>query len=798
MRTIPDSTYRVQLNSEFTFSDLDALVPYFKKLGVSHLYLSPIMEAAKGSTHFYDTFDYTSISKVLGGEKGFKSLAERCSASGIGLILDIVPNHMAVLNRFMIDYLRMGEKSLLRGLFDVDLDSPECKGKIIFPLLDFYPFDDPDRLKIAGDRMLIDENKMEFPIRSGSGNEGKTKSAVMGEQLFILTYWKEASRFVNYRRFFAVNDLIAIRMEKRKNFGSFHAKVNELISKGMIHGLRIDHIDGLYDPVTYLRRLRRISGNIPIWVEKILARDETLQEDWQVEGDTGYWARSKINSVFIDANNLNRIRKLFRRYGGERYEGEKYRVDLKIETSRKLFLSDLRKYSRLVQARFTARGIYGISIAGISEALTATIACLDQYRTYSKIRKVETCKWKEATEKAMKYFPLLSKELSSINLFIDQAGQDPKSSQVLKRIEQFTGAVMAKSMEDCYFYRYTALLSTCIVGFMPFENKYEDIEVHSFFSNLQQSGKRPMITLSTHDTKFGEDAIARFNALSDIIGDWEDLLKTFPVKSEIKEYDKYRILQVILGTFYTYDKEYLERLGSYTIKAIRESGEDTNWEYPSSKYEQSCLEFANKSVEKLNKEWKGLLSKIQYLGGLNSLSQTIIKFMAPGVPDTYQGSESLNLSFVDPDNRRAVDFRSLSERLENVYSNMPILNLKNIRTGDLKLFLTSKLLSLRSDFSSFFINGRYRPLEFEGKNSASLFGFSYTLDDRILLIMVSRHHQSLLNGFSYKPECWQGTKVRGIALSKRKVRNLITGKPVNNILLTEIMSDYPFAVVEVS
>lgn len=798
MPTIPDSTYRVQLNSEFTLSDLDALVPYLKKLGVSHLYLSPIMEAAKGSTHFYDTFDYTSISKVLGGEKGFESLAERCSDSGIGLILDIVPNHMAVLNRFMIDYLRMGEKSLLRGLFDVDLDSPECGGKIIFPLLDFYPFDEPDRLKIAGDRMLIDENKMEFPIRSGSGSEGKTKSEVMGEQLFVLTYWKEASRFVNYRRFFAVNDLIAIRMEKRKNFDSFHAKVNELTSRGLIHGLRVDHIDGLYDPVTYLRRLRKISGDIPIWVEKILARDEILQEDWLVEGDTGYSARSRINSVFIDANNLNRIRKLFRRYGGERYEGEKYRVDLKIETSRKLFLSDLRKYSRLVQARFTARGIYGISVAGISEALTATIACMDQYRTYSKTRKVETGKWKEATEKAMKYFPLLSKELSSINLFIDQASQDPRSFQVLKRIEQFTGAVMAKSMEDCYFYRYTALLSKCIVGFMPFENKYEDIEVHSFFSNLQQSRKRPMITLSTHDTKFGEDAIARFNALSDIIGDWEDLLKTFPVKSEIKEYDKYRILQVILGTFHTSDKEYLERLGSYIIKAIRESGEDTNWEYPSSKYEQSCLEFASKSVEKLNKEWKGLISKIHYLGGLNSLSQTILKFMAPGVPDTYQGSESLNLSFVDPDNRRPVDFRSLFERLENVYSNRPIFDLKNILNGDLKLFLTSKLLSLRSDFSPYFINGRYRPLEFEGKNSGSLFGFSYTLGDRIMLIMVSRHHHSFLNGFSYKPECWQGTKVRGIALSKRKVRNLITGKPVNNILLTEIMSDYPFAVLEVS
>ncbi|MCL4452112.1 MAG: malto-oligosyltrehalose synthase [Candidatus Thermoplasmatota archaeon] len=798
MRKIPYSTYRVQLNSEFTFSDLEATVPYFKKLGVSHLFLSPIMEAAKGSTHFYDTFDYTSISEVLGGDKGLESLAERCSASGIGLILDIVPNHMTVLNRFMIDYLRKGKKSFLRELFDVDLDSPESRRKIIFPLLDFYPFQEPDRLQIVGDSIMVDNDKMKFPILSGSWNKRKATATLIGEQLYILTYWKEAFRLVNYRRFFAVNDLIAIRIEKKKNFDSFHAKVNQLISKGMIHGLRIDHIDGLYDPVTYLRRLHKIAGDLPVWVEKILARDEILQEDWQVEGDTGYSARARINSVFIDGNNLNRIRKLFRRYGGDSYEGEKYRVFLKTETSKTLFLSDLKKYSRLIQGRFTASGIHGVSVEAISDALNATIACMDQYRTYSKINRVETRKWKKATKRAMKYFPPLSRELSCINFFIDLASVDTKSLLILKRIEQFTGAVMAKSMEDCYFYRYTALLSTCIVGFMPFEDRYEDIEVHNFFSNLQRSGKKPMITLSTHDTKFGEDAIARFNTLSDMIGDWECLLKSFSVKSEIKEYDKYRILQVILGTFYNYDEEYIERLRSYITKALRESRENTNWEYPSAKYEQLCLEFANKSVDILEKEWNGLISKIQYLGGLNSLSQTVIKFMAPGVPDTYQGSESLNLSFVDPDNRRPVDFKSISERLENIYSTMPALNLENICSGDLKLWITSKLLSIRSGFYSYFMNGSYNPLEFEGINSGSLFGFSYSLGDRIMLIIVSRHHQSILNGFSYEPECWKGTKLRGLAQPVQNVKNLITGMQANTIDLAEIMSEYPFAVVEVS
>ena len=794
MKSLPSSTYRVQLNSGFTFSDLEEELPYFKKLGISHIYLSPIMEAAEGSTHFYNTHDFTSISSVLGGEKGFESLALACSRSGIGLILDIVPNHMSILNRFMLDYLEYGRKSQYRYLFDIDLDASEYPGKLILPLLDFYPFQERDRIKIFGGSVLVDNGRIKLPASTSCSDTVKIEEC-LAEQNYVLTHWKEASRIINYRRFFAVNDLIAIRTERRKNFDLFHSKVKDLISRGFIQGIRVDHVDGLYDPLTYLRRLRRLCGKLPIWVEKILARNEKIRNDWPVEGDTGYAARSRINSVFVDLGSLEALKDLFGRNGGKKYEGEKYRIDLKIETSRHLFHSDIKKYSRLIQDSLLSIKAAGLSIQGISEALTATIASLEQYRTYSSYKMVESEKWLHAVDKADKYFPELSQELAGIRLFVKHASLERKFCNVIGRLEQFTGAVMAKSMEDCFFYRYSALLSTCLVGAMPFEQPYSDAEVHTFFANIQQSGKKPMVTLSTHDTKFGEDAVARFNALSDLLPEWEDLLNRFGGVSEIEQYDKYRILQVILGTLDVSSNEYMDRLGSYIIKALRESGENTNWEYPSTHYEQKCLEFAGRSVVEIEDHWKDLLHKIRFLGGLNSLSQTVLKFMVPGVPDTYQGSESMNLSFVDPDNRRPVNFKYLFKRLQGLSLKRPSLNEESVLSGDLKIWLTSRLLSVRSDFLAHLYKGRYVPLQFTGKNRDKIFGFFYSLENSHIIILVGRHLDSMISDHTYKPEFWNGTSVRGLPGLKGNIRNLITGESVSSFLLEDVLNEYPFAVL---
>ena len=795
MRLLPDSIYRVQLNAGFTFSDLKEYLPYFKKLGVSHLYLSPIMEAVPCSTHFYNTYDFSAISSVLGGEKAFISLSEKSRNEGIGLILDIVPNHMTILNKFMLDYLEKGKNSHFKNLFDVDLKSSESRGKIVLPMLDFYPLEEPQRFKIFNHSIKIEGTSLILPIRR-KGKTMKSKQNIVADQHYILTHWKESSRFINYRRFFAVNDLIAIRMERKENFDLFHLKIRDLLHKDLIQGLRIDHVDGLNDAFTYLKRLNKLSGNHPVWVEKILARNESLRAEWPVEGDTGYSARARINSAFIDNESLDKVRKIFRKFGGDRYEGEEYRINLKIEISQKLFQSDFEKYSRFIKEILLSRGLIGISIKGISDALQATIALLDRYRTYTSLDSSETEVWMESVKRAKERFPFLSHELNCIEKFLDLVKIDRKSASVLRRIEQFTGAVMAKSMEDCYFYRYSALLSTCLVGSMPFDQPYSDAEIHAFFAGIQGGKRRPMTTLSTHDTKFGEDAVARFNAISDLHKDWAKFLDDFSVVLDIRSYDRYRILQAILGTYNKSDKDYRQRLYNYVIKALRESGENTNWEFPESDYENKCIRFADSAITEIEQSWGLFLKKIQYLGGLNSLSQTILKFMLPGIPDTYQGSETMNFSFVDPDNRRPASYRILFQRLKDVSASRPNLNEQSVTDGDLKIFLTSRLISIRTEFSDYFLNGKYFFLEFSGKNSDKLFGFYYGLSNRILLVIISRHHSSFVDINSYSPNCWAGTSMVNLPEIKGKMKDLITSSTLKGSDLTRILAEYPFTVVE--
>ena len=795
MRFLPDSIYRVQLSAGFTFSDLERLLAYFKKLGVSHLYLSPVMEAAPGSTHFYNTYDFNTISSVLGGEKAFISLSKKYRNEGMGLILDIVPNHMTILNKFMLDYLEKGKNSRFKNLFDLDLKSTESRGKIILPMLDFYPLEELQRFKISNNSIRIEGTNLILPL-SLKGNDMKSKQDILAEQHFLLTHWKESSRIINYRRFFAVNDLIAIRMERKENFDLFHLKIGDLLRKDLIQGLRIDHVDGLNDAFMYLKRLNKLSGNRPVWVEKILARNESLREEWPAEGDTGYSSRARINSAFIDKGSLDQVRKIFRKFGGDRYEGENYRIKLKIEISQKLFQPDFERYSRLIKGILLSKGLIGISIKGISEALQATIALLDRYRTYSGLDLSETGIWLESVKKAKEMFPFLCHELNCLEKFLDLVKIDRKSASVLHRIEQFTGSVMAKSMEDCYFYRYSALLSTCLVGSMPFDQPYSDTEIHAFFARIQAGKRRPMTTLSTHDTKFGEDAVARFNVISDLHKDWAKFLNEFSVVLDIEKYDRYRILQAILGTYTKSDKDYRQRLHNYIIKALRESGENTNWEFPNFDYEKKCIQFADLATTEIEKRWGLFLKSIQYLGGLNSLSQTTLKFMLPGIPDTYQGSESMNFSFVDPDNRRPIPYRILFQRLKDVSANRPNLNEYSVINGDLKLFLSSKLISIRKKFSDYFLNGKYFPLKFSGKNSDKLFGFYYMLSNRILLVIISRHHRFIMDNNIYSPNCWAGTSIDNLPETKGKMKDLITRSTFKGSDLSKILAEYPFTVLE--
>lgn len=795
------STYRIQLTGDFQFQDAEKSLNYFKHLGISHLYLSPIMEAAEGSRHFYDTFDFTHISKALGGEDSFRTFSRTARRKGIRIILDIVPNHMTILNRFMIDFLMNGKQSAYRTLFDIDLSYGDFPGRIILPLLDFYPFEHEDRFTLTDDSILANGGSLKLPRRRSDGKSRDVMST-LNNQAYVLTHWKEAARMINYRRFFAVNGLIAIKMESNKNFALFHSKIKELIDDDMIQGLRVDHIDGLYYPAAYLRRLHSILGDRPVWVEKVLARDENLDSAWPVEGDTGYAARSRINSVFLDPGKLADLRLLFGQFGGDRYEGESYRVNLKVETANRLFRADIRKYSGMIFHFLESKGCTGVSKDAIADALTSVIACMNQYRTYSSFRNSEYSKWIEFARIASVQFPGLENEINAFIVFLRYTDKDGKALNTLRKIEQFTGSIMAKSMEDCYFYRYSALLSTCLVGSMPYEQPYKDDEIHSFFFNIQKTGRRPMITLSTHDTKFGEDAIARFNSIQDFTIEWKNMLRFLSTSAAIKDYDVYRIVQVIAGTSDPSDHEYSTRLHSYIVKALRESRENTNWEHPSLAYEEACVKFATYALSELRNKFSDLLYSVTYFGSLNSMSQTILKFMLPGTPDTYQGSEVFNLSFVDPDNRRPVDFSSLSERLSRLENRVKTetlpLDMDKLMSGEFKLFLTWKLLSIRDKVSSYLIHGNYKPLEFSGRMRDHLFGFMYSLKGSSLLVVVTRHHRSFMTDRRYDNSCWDGTNIDNVPGMGNKISDLLCDRFLHGMDLTSILGLYPFAVLEVA
>ncbi|MHB1440534.1 MAG: malto-oligosyltrehalose synthase [Cuniculiplasma sp.] len=793
---MPKSTYRIQLSSNFTFSDLERQLNYLKELGISHLYLSPIMEAAEGSTHFYNTFDFTKISEVLGGEEGFRSLSGKSHGLGMGIILDIVPNHMTILNRFMIDYLQKGKKSGYEKLFDMDLNLSQNKGKLILPLLDFYPVEEIGRIKLNGGKILVDQGDLKLPFLENSEIRDDP-ILTLRNQIYVLTHFKESNRMINYRRFFAVNDLIGIRIEKKNIFDLFHRKIAQLMSENLIDGLRVDHVDGLNDPLQYLKRLNRLANSRPIWIEKILARDEYMDENWPVQGDTGYSARSRIISIFINEERLDQIKKIFRDYGGKRYEGERYRLNLKIEISKKLFQADLEKYSQHIKGVLETENISGISVKGISEALRVTISCFNEYRTYTDKRDRSHKIWEENIERARGFFPDLSQELFFISTFIKLSRVNRRAMNILKRIEQFMGAVMAKSMEDCYFFRYVALLSVCLVGSMPFEDHYSDLEIHEYFSSVNKSKKKPMINLSTHDTKFGEDAIARFNVLQDIIPEWNILLRRFNTYAGIREFDKYRVLEVILGTIDERDPEYENRLCSYLIKALRESGEETSWEKPSMDYEKNATNFALSALNVIRNDFREMLSKIEFFGGMYSLSQSILKFTFPGVPDTYQGSELINLSFVDPDNRRGINFGDLEKRFSRIRVVKPELKFEDVVDGSLKMWITWKLLSIRSKYDDIFTKGKYKPLEFSGLRSNNLFGFMYEKENKNILVIITRHYISFMNEKKYDADVWKGTRISNLPPMNENIRNFLATNRIRNLNLHEILLEFPFAILEV-
>ncbi len=738
------SAYRVQLTDSFGFGELRKTIPYLKKLGIRTLYLSPVLEAAPGSTHFYDVTDPEKISESLGGEKEFEEMLAEARKEGLSIMVDVVANHMALQNALLDDILSRGNKSEFYNFFDIDWYHPRAFGKLMLPVLERYASEmiRSNDIRFSGDRLFVDGFSLPFMADGIAVSRDEDIVSHLERQNYILTRGSSSGSMINYRRFFAVNSLIAMNMDSDHVFSYYHRKLFEYVDRGLIDAFRIDHVDGLHDPERYFLRLKEKYENLGILAEKILTAGENIPDSWNIDGTTGYESLREINGLFVDSNSLDEFRDIFREYAGSMYESPFYTEELKIETIERKFGGDIRNLARhIVSVKSSDISWYGVPQERVEYALKLVIAFFGRYRTYVSDSGGDIEPLVEAVDRAEKYQQQYRYEFSLLRSLILEAHENEDSRSALMKIQTFTGAVMAKAVEDCLLYRYVPLLSLNEVGISPYEDHIDRNSFFRHFEKISKSGLQTLNPLSTHDTKMGEDLRARYNALMDFRDLWEEFLESLPRNVWISKKDSYFIAQVMAAHGEYHDSEDRERVHSFIQKSLREGSEYTSWENPDQEYERECIAFADGISLSGSMEFKRLSSTLAEYGSLNTLSQTVLKIMLPGTADIYQGSEIYNTNFADPDNRRNVDFESLATMLENLDEIETPDGLSGLSKDEVKLWLTSRLLSVRSKYSEFIEKGKFVEVEWKGPGSEYISSFGYILRGDMLLTAATKHHR---------------------------------------------------------
>jgi (1->4)-alpha-D-glucan 1-alpha-D-glucosylmutase len=705
-RSVPVSTYRVQLHADHGFADVREQVPYLASLGVTHLYLSPILQAAPGSMHGYDVVDHALVSRDLGGEDALVALAGTAHEHDLGIVVDVVPNHMAVpeplhLNRQLWELLRDGRGSRFAHWFDVDWQ--HLDGKVGMPVLG-----DPLEQVVDAGELTLDEHEgapvlryfdQLFPVAPGT--EGADVLTVARAQHYVLDSWLHKATTLNYRRFFDVDTLIAVRVELQDVFDDSHAVLLDLHRRGVVDGFRIDHPDGLADPEGYLELLRDATGGAWVVAEKILEGDEELPRSWPTAGTTGYDAAKAITQALAPATG-DRLDRLWTGLGGD---ADLHAVEAraKREVVENLFQPELRRLARVTAA---AAG----DGRDRTEELAELLAHVDSYRAYVRLdRDVDAdsvdrihrlCGRAEATRPGMADTFLRLRELLLDSRATGEAGRD-----LVVRFGQTCGPVMAKGVEDTTFYRYHRLVALNEVGGDPSLLERPDPgALHTWAQRQAAHWPVAMTGLSTHDTKRSEDVRSRLLAAAGDPDGWEAAWA--PVRAAAEQHDvdlptAYLVFQTVVGAW-PIDEQ---RLVDYLRKAAREAKQHTTWTEVDEAYEQrlfalgrACLSDA--TITGAVQEW---LARLQPAVRATTLATTLLQLTLPGVPDTYQGTELVDLSLVDPDNRRPVDYAERVERLRALDAGEQARDLH-----DEKLLVTSRALRLRRDRPELF--GGYEPL----------------------------------------------------------------------------------------
>jgi (1->4)-alpha-D-glucan 1-alpha-D-glucosylmutase len=689
------STYRLQLRGEssgfgFTFADAENLLDYLEELGVTHLYLSPIMTAARGSNHGYDVTDPTVVSPELGGRDGLARLSAAARARGMGLIVDIVPNHVGIddpqQNAWWWDVLRHGRGSSYASFFDIDWDLDE-DGRIILPILGSD--DDAADLKVDGDLLRLGD--LALPIAPGTG-EG-TGPEVHDRQHYRMVGWRNG--VCGYRRFFSITSLAGLRQEDRAVFDASHAEVARWFKEGLVDGVRIDHPDGLSDPCGYLARLRELVGpDAWIVIEKILAVDEALEPTLPVAGTTGYDVLRQVGGVFVDPAGEEALTGLVDSAGVDYQAMPQMLAELKIRTATATLASELARLRRAIAAAA------GTDHPQLPEAVAALLTHIGVYRCdYPGLAALLPTALAETQAQSPELGPALEVLAAAL-----AHGGEPAT-----RLQQLCGAVTAKAVEDCLFYRDARLVSLNEVGGEPHRFGVGLAEFHHSAADRARLWPRTMTTLTTHDTKRGEDVRARIGVLSQVPSLWTEFLARWEVHAPSPDPATGRFLwQNIFGVWPVsgpekgrVTDELRGRLHGYAEKAIREAAWHTSWNDPDADFEDAVHRWLDTILDgPVAGQLSELVGQVNPHAASDALGQKLLALTVPGIPDVYQGTELWDDSLVDPDNRRAVDYAARRTALEALQHP--------------KIRVVTTALRVRRSHPDAFLRGDYTPVLADG------------------------------------------------------------------------------------
>jgi (1->4)-alpha-D-glucan 1-alpha-D-glucosylmutase len=733
-RRTPSSTYRLQLTPDFGFDAAADLVGYVARLGVTHLYLSPVLEAVPGSLHGYDVVDHSRLRTDLGGEVAFDRLQAAARGAGLGLVVDVVPNHMAVptpasLNRQLWSVLRDGPTSPYAHWFDIDWTTPEHA--VVMPVLGQRIGDCVEAGEIGLDRSgpepLLRYFDHSFPIRPGTAELPLVE--LLDRQWYRLTFWRVAGEELNYRRFFDVDTLAGIRVEHADVFDASHAVLLDLVRAGAVDGLRIDHPDGLADPRGYLQRLHAATDGAWIVVEKILEPGEQLAADWRCAGTTGYDALVRAGGVFLDPAGGDPLRAL---YAG--ISDQPATFDVVVDATKRVVIgTSLRAEVAHLVDLLAEIGREDLRIRdhtsrGFEVTLVEMLVAFTVYRAYvvpgedpppESVRLVDA-----AADRARARLPEDRHATLQVvaDLVLGRLGRSRAKDTFVVRFQQVCGPVMAKGVEDTACYRWLRLTSLNEVGGRPEQLGVSVAELHSFASRVQDTWPNTMTTMSTHDTKRSEDVRARLAVLSELPDEWALALSGW--RSAAAEYRppdvdanaEYLMWQTIVGTW-PIDAT---RLRAYLEKAAREAKLHTSWTEPDDAYERALAEFAaavlaDEAVVAGVEEW---VRRCAPYARVVTLGQKLLQITMPGVPDVYQGCELPDYSLVDPDNRRPVDYAGRAALLQalDVDDTVPA------QLDGEKLLVTSRALRLRREHPDWFgVGGAYEPVHIDSEHAVAFF-----------------------------------------------------------------------------